>query len=513
MFPETALGQISAAQGLTLSNIGNETLSLTGLFTSGSFAQQGSGSNICSPSTVLAAGADCLVSVAFAPAGGGILTGSLVFTDNALNQPGAQQQVSLLGPWAKAIPSAASLNFGSGAVGSSGGNQWITINNPGDAPLTFSNISISGANAGDFTIDTSEGGTSIPAQTIGYIEVSFTPKDVGTRTASLVLTDNALDSPQTISLTGTGVAPANIVISANNLVFPNQALNTSSPPQTITLTNTGGEGVRFNPLVPFGSDFAFIPQNNSCFYGLLPGETCTFTATFTPTAPGPRTGGIYMVIEPYISMQRTTNTIVAGGYGVSAPALTSKPGDVRRTGDFDGDGKLDYAIWRPGNGTWYIIPSSHPEQPIVRQWGLQGDIPVAGDFDDDGQTDFAVWRPSDGTWYILTTGRSQRVIVQQWGVAGDVPVPGDFDADGQTDFAVWRPSNGTWYVLPSRNPATPYIRQWGVAGDVPVTGDFDGDGKTDPVVWRPANGNWYILPSGGRLPVVQQWGTAGDSPL
>ena len=95
-------------------------------------------------------------------------------------------------------------------------------------------------------------------------------------------------------------------------------------------------------------------------------------------------------------------------------------------------------------------------------------MPVPGDYDGDGKTDFAIWRPSTGTWWIIPSSNPSTAIVRQWGMQGDIPVPADYDGDGKTDFAVWRPSNGVWWIIPSSAPSTLTATQWGTNGDVPV---------------------------------------------
>lgn len=159
-------------------------------------------------------------------------------------------------------------------------------------------------------------------------------------------------------------------------------------------------------------------------------------------------------------------------------------------GDYDGDGKTDLAVFR--NGDWFVLQSSNGIF-FPRHFGSSGDIPVPGDYDNDGKTDFAVFRPSSATWFVDRSSDSVQ-ITQVFGLTGDVPVVGDYNGDGSADFAVWRPSNGTWYT--SLNPDLNYgAVQFGLSSDKPVQGDYDGDGKTDLAVYRPSNGTWYLLQS------------------
>ncbi len=104
--------------------------------------------------------------------------------------------------------STTNLTFGNQILGTTSQPQAVTISNTGSALLTIQGISIAGLNGSDFS--GWNGCDSTPNLAPGancQVKVTFTAMATGTRSASLSFSDNAAGSPQTVSLTGTGVRP------------------------------------------------------------------------------------------------------------------------------------------------------------------------------------------------------------------------------------------------------------------------------------------------------------------
>ena len=105
--------------------------------------------------------------------------------------------------------STSSVTIGSQFVGIHHTPSSVTLSNTGGAALAITGITISGTDSGDFS-QTNTCGSSLAAGATCTISVVFTATASGTRTATLSLMDNAAGSPQSVSLTGTGVTPTQI---------------------------------------------------------------------------------------------------------------------------------------------------------------------------------------------------------------------------------------------------------------------------------------------------------------
>lgn len=171
----------------------------------------------------------------------------------------------------------------------------------------------------------------------------------------------------------------------------------------------------------------------------------------------------------------------------------------------------DLAVWRKSTGYWYVLGGTGSAQTSF-QWGASGDTPVPGDFDGDGKTDFAVFRPSSAnqnpTWYVSYSSNGNTFQLT-FGLDTDLPAAADFDGDGKTDVAVFRPSTGYWYIQGSTNGFMQIY--FGASGDVPAPADFDGDGKADAALWRAGSFTFYAKRSSDNQTQSQYFNSlAGD---
>ena len=188
--------------------------------------------------------------------------------------------------------------------------------------------------------------------------------------------------------------------------------------------------------------------------------------------------------------------------------------------DYDGDGKADVAVYRDGASAgaqsfFYFRGSlNNPSGNITFiPWGTNGDVPTSGDFDGDGKGDFAIRRNVGGSGVFFIAKSGGGTDVTYFGLPTDAIVPGDFDGDGKTDLTAARPlgSVGNFYWLNSSNGTI----TGPVVGANPTTdslacGDYDGDGKMDIAVWRSTDGTFYVRSTATGNWSYQPWGTAGD---
>ncbi|MCU1302948.1 MAG: hypothetical protein JWQ87_3232 [Candidatus Sulfotelmatobacter sp.] len=277
-FGSQTVGSSSSPQNLTLVNAQSVTLNITSITFSGTNSGDFSQTNNCGGS--LGPSGSCTISVIFSPGGTGSRTASLNVNDDGTNSP---QAASVSGTGISPVTlSSSTINFGNVLVGSSATARTVTLTNNQSVPLTNISISIVGASAYS-QINTC--GTSVPANGHCSISVTFAPTTAGKQTATVNISDSASNSPQTVSLTGTGLQP--ISLSPASLSFGGQTVGTSSAPKNIVVTNHEQITVNFTSVGISGVNQSDFSQTNNCS-SLSPGGTCTVSVIFTPSATGNR---------------------------------------------------------------------------------------------------------------------------------------------------------------------------------------------------------------------------------
>src|SRR6267378_494262 len=230
-FNNQVINVASAPKAATFKNTQSVAMMISSIAITGGNAQVDyvwGGNCPISPST-LAAGNSCSITVTFTPSALGSRTSTLTVTHSASTSP---QTLALAGTSVAPVSlSVNTLNFGVIAVGNTSLAKSVTLTNYQNTPVNFASILPSG----DFAVASNTCGSTIAARASCTVGLAFSPTAKGARVGALTITDNAANSPQTVSLTGTGSSP--VIVSPLSLTFANLTVGTTAATQTVTLTN------------------------------------------------------------------------------------------------------------------------------------------------------------------------------------------------------------------------------------------------------------------------------------
>jgi hypothetical protein len=209
----------------------------------------------------------------------------LAVTNNAANTVSILLQPNGTGgPQVSLDPT--SLTFATQLINTTSPIQVVTVTNTGTASLHISAMDI----LGNFSKQ-----TNCP-QVLGAgancsVTVAFTPSAKGTRTGTLTFTDDAPDSPQTVSLTGTGTV---VQLAPPNVDFGNQLVGTRSAPVVVTLTNKDTANLRISAMALSGVNKTDFAVKTTCSFTnpLAAGASCTISIAFKPAATGAKSASV-----------------------------------------------------------------------------------------------------------------------------------------------------------------------------------------------------------------------------
>jgi hypothetical protein len=174
-----------------------------------------------------------------------------------------------------------SLNFGHQVLDTTSAAKSVTLKNAETTTLDISSITSNG----DFAISTNACGTTLAVGKTCKVRVTFTPTELGALTGTLAATDDAANSPQTVTLAGTGVVPATLIPAS--ATYAAHAVDMTSPPKTFILHNE--QTVALTGIV-ISTTGDFAVSATTCTTSLAAQDKCTIGLTFTPTETGTRTG-------------------------------------------------------------------------------------------------------------------------------------------------------------------------------------------------------------------------------
>lgn len=261
--------------------------------------------------SVLAAGSNCQIIVAFGAAAAGSRTGVFTLADTV----GGDHTVALSGRGVASTitftPS--SLVFATTDVGKASAAQRVTVTNQAGNTVVWG---VLGASS-DFGIAANTCVDSLnPGQSCTF-DIVFTPTLDGARYGTVTLPDQY--ATHQVLVSGNGRGMARIDVSADSLQFGSIAVNSTSAAQSVTLTNNGTASATVSTPDVTGD---FFLSGNTCTAALPPGGSCVVSISFTPHTEGSRSGTLTLTDTA------GTHTVTLNGTGVGQPLVALSPASV-----------------------------------------------------------------------------------------------------------------------------------------------------------------------------------------
>jgi len=445
-FAATNVGGTSSdsPKSITLKNIGNQSLNgvAPGLIVNGpGFVQTaGPGSPVdCSATFALLPGAACDLSVAFKPQlAGNPLTGTAVFTDNALNATSVTQSVTLSGVGVASTYglTVSEIGIGTGTV----------TDNLGQISCSEANGQTTGSCAGNYaggtlvTLSATASGTS---KFQGWGGVCASAGTSSTCSVSVTMAGNA-----TASFVNQNFGNINVCPLGQN--SPEPCSNSLALTFNLASTTTVG-AIQIVTQGATGLDFS-LASGATCTGTVVGGTSCSVNVTFAPLAPGLRMGAVEL-FDNNANLLATTPI-----YGIGQePAIAFGPGTQTTIPTAGLSGSLQGAAIDAA-GNIYIADSVNNRVVKLTSAGIQTAVPVIGL---NGPAGLAV--DGAGNLFIANVLSSQVVEVTPAGLQSTVNTPGftlnrpnAVAMDGAGNLFIADTANGRVLKIPTGggNPTT-----------------------------------------------------------
>jgi len=274
--------QTSSSRTLNVTNCGNAPLDFSTMTSSvpAITATQSCGS--------VAPGDVCAVTITFTPTNSSAVSGAVNFADNTVISPQIIQ-VNGQGKAPDLEPASNPLSFGNLLVGTQGPAVSLLVYNKGNAPLTISNISISGSG---FSIAKDGCTGTWPAGYICVVSLTFSPPTSGVLSGSLTITSNdPVHGQLPVSLTGTGdsVYAAPVIGSIGTASGTTQTVQINNGPVTLQVSGSNFYPASIVQVNGVAQQTTFV--NNGLLKVTIAASSLTTVGELPLTVANPGPGG------------------------------------------------------------------------------------------------------------------------------------------------------------------------------------------------------------------------------